>query len=55
MLRNKNDYLTLFSLIGTTYGGNGATTLMLFNLNGAVPFHGMRYCIVTNGIYPTRQ
>lgn len=29
----------LFSLLGTTYGGNGQTTFALPNLNGRVPIH----------------
>jgi microcystin-dependent protein len=29
----------LFSLLGTTYGGNGQTTFALPNLNGRVPVH----------------
>ena len=29
----------LFSLLGTTYGGNGVTTFQLPNLQGSVPFH----------------
>jgi microcystin-dependent protein len=29
----------LFSLLGTTYGGNGTTTFNLPNLQGRVPFH----------------
>jgi microcystin-dependent protein len=29
----------LFSLLGTTYGGNGTTTFQLPNLQGRVPFH----------------
>ncbi len=29
----------LFSLLGTTYGGNGATTFALPNLQGRVPLH----------------
>ena len=29
----------LFSLLGTTYGGNGQTTFGLPDLRGAVPFH----------------
>jgi microcystin-dependent protein len=32
-----NQYAPLFSLIGTTYGGNGSTNFMLPNLNGRVP------------------
>ena len=31
-----NQQQTLFSLIGTTYGGNGQTTFQVPNLNGAV-------------------
>ena len=30
---------TLFTLIGTTYGGNGETTFSLPNLQGCVPVH----------------
>lgn len=30
----------LFSLIGTTYGGNGVTTFQLPDLQGRVPVHG---------------
>src|ERR1700677_4808089 len=29
----------LFSLLGTTYGGNGSSTFMLPNLQGQVPIH----------------
>ena len=34
-----NDYLVLFSLIGTTYGGDGMTNFMLPDLRGRVPVH----------------
>jgi microcystin-dependent protein len=34
-----NQYAALFSLLGTTYGGNGTTTFGLPNLQGAVPVH----------------
>jgi microcystin-dependent protein len=34
-----NQYQALFSLLGTTYGGNGMTTFMLPNLQGRVPLH----------------
>lgn len=34
-----NQYTALFSLIGTTYGGNGVTTFLLPNLRGNVPLH----------------
>jgi microcystin-dependent protein len=32
-------YVALFSLIGTYYGGNGTTTFQLPNLQGRVPIH----------------
>ncbi len=34
-----NQNQALFSLLGTTYGGNGQTTFGLPNLQGAVPIH----------------
>ena len=34
-----NQNQALFSLLGTTYGGNGQTTFMLPNLQGRVPNH----------------
>lgn len=34
-----NQNAALFSLIGTTYGGNGVNTFMLPNLQGMVPIH----------------
>jgi microcystin-dependent protein len=34
-----NQNTALFSLIGTTYGGNGVTTFMLPNLQGRTPIH----------------
>lgn len=36
-LLNINQYTALYSIIGITYGGNGAQTFGLPNLNGAVP------------------
>ncbi|MBX7532070.1 tail fiber protein [Qipengyuania sp. 1XM1-15A] len=44
----------LFSLLGTTYGGDGRTTFALPDLRGDAPA-GMRYCVVTQGIYPSRS
>src|ERR1700683_4673125 len=32
-------YSALFSLLGTTYGGNGTTTFNLPNLQGCIPYH----------------
>jgi len=34
-----NQNQALFSLLGTTYGGNGQTTFALSNLRGRVPIH----------------
>ena len=34
-----SEYDTLFTLIGTTYGGDGQSTFGLPNLNGRVPMH----------------
>lgn len=45
----------LFSLIGTTYGGNGSTNFAVPNMLGLEPIPGMNYYIMVNGIYPTRD
>jgi len=42
----------LFSILGTTYGGNGQSTFMLPNLTGRSPLAQGGYVICTNGIYP---
>lgn len=42
----------LFSILGTTYGGDGKTTFALPKL--AAPTAGMNYVIAVNGIYPSR-
>jgi microcystin-dependent protein len=34
-----NQYSALFSILGTTYGGNGTTTFALPNLQGSFPMH----------------
>lgn len=34
-----NQNAALFSILGTTYGGNGTTTFALPNLQGRVPMH----------------
>lgn len=46
----------LYSLLGTTFGGNGTTTFCLPNLRPAATGWGyVRYFMcVTNGIYPER-
>jgi hypothetical protein len=42
----------LFSLLGTTYGGNGQTTFALPNLSGLEP-DGVNYIICVAGVYPS--
>ncbi|WP_198134516.1 phage tail protein [Geotalea uraniireducens] len=50
-------YQSLFTLIGTTFGGNGTTTFCLPDLRSAIPIQeiGMHYCIAIQGIYPSRN
>jgi microcystin-dependent protein len=45
----------LFSLIGSTYGGDGKTTFALPNLKGASPLPNMKYYIAIQGMYPQRS
>lgn len=51
----------LFSLLGIQYGGDGRTTFALPDLRGALAARTtegklteVRYCIVTQGIFPSR-
>jgi microcystin-dependent protein len=44
----------VFSLLGTTYGGNGTTTFALPNLKGKEPVPGSVFCICMQGIFPSR-
>ena len=44
----------LFSLLGTTYGGDGRTTFALPDLRPLAP-NGMTYMICDEGIYPSRR
>ena len=44
----------LFSLIGTTYGGNGTTTFQLPDLRSVAP-NNMTYSICVYGVYPARS
>mgnify|MGYP001802741561 CR=1 FL=1 len=52
-LLNIEEHVELFSLYGTTYGGDGRTTFGLPNMSG--PVEGTQYCIVEFGIYPSRS
>lgn len=47
-----NQNQALFSLLGTTYGGNGSTTFALPDLADAAP-SGMTYYICVQGIFPS--
>lgn len=51
-----SNYQALFSLLGTTFGGNGSTTFCLPDLRSASLFlTNMKYYIAIQGIYPSRQ
>src|SRR4051812_14963524 len=50
-----NENQALFSLLGTTYGGDGITTFALPNLNAGTLQAGLNYIISVNGIYPSRN
>ena len=47
------NYTTLFSILGTTYGGDGRTTFALPKLDS--PVAGTHYMICLNGLYPPRS
>ena len=44
----------LFSLLGTSFGGDGMTTFALPNLQGKAPAPNLQYFIAMNGVYPSR-
>lgn len=50
------EYTALFSLYGTTFGGDGRTTFGLPDLmtTAKVDQPGIRYCVAIYGIYPSR-
>jgi len=48
-----NTNTALFSLLGTTFGGDGRTTFALPNLAGPAP--GVGYYIAMQGIFPSRN
>jgi microcystin-dependent protein len=49
-----NQNQALFSILGTTYGGDGQTTFALPDLNGKIPGPGPKVIICVEGIYPSR-
>lgn len=51
-----SDYSTMYSLLGTDYGGNGFINFALPHLQPPPGLNGAgqgQYCICINGIYPT--
>jgi Phage Tail Collar Domain/Collagen triple helix repeat (20 copies) len=48
-----SQYTALFSLLGTTYGGDGRTTFALPDLRDEAPA-GTNYVITIDGLYPSR-
>ena len=56
-LMNISQNTALFSLIGTTYGGDGVTTFALPNLPGPKDASGaaLNWVIALEGIYPSRD
>lgn len=52
---NITSYAPLFSLVGTSYGGDGRTYFCLPNLLGTEPVPDMNYYIAYQGEYPARQ
>ncbi|MDF2960899.1 MAG: phage Tail Collar domain protein [Paenibacillus sp.] len=44
----------LFSLLGTTYGGDGQTNFQIPDLRGASPMPGVNYYIAVQGVFPSR-
>lgn len=53
-----NNYIALFALLGTTYGGDGVTTFALPDLRDVAPQSAngvpMTYTICDQGIFPSR-
>jgi microcystin-dependent protein len=49
-----NQNLALFSLLGTTFGGNGETDFALPDLRSHAPVSGANYIIAVEGTFPSR-
>lgn len=47
-----SEFSALYSLLGTTYGGNGTTTFALPNITAPT---GLRYIICVDGLYPSQS
>lgn len=52
-----SQYQALFSLLGTTYGGDGRTNFALPDLRSKSPFPAgvIGYCIAMQGVFPSRD
>lgn len=50
-----SQYQVLFSLFGTTYGGDGINTFAVPNMQGLEPVPNLKYYIVSEGLYPPRS
>ena len=44
----------LYSLLGTTFGGDGTTSFALPDLRGKAPLAGNEFAIAVVGVYPQR-
>jgi microcystin-dependent protein len=50
------EHAALFSLLGTTFGGDGIRDFSLPDLRGMIaPFQSLTFCIATDGAFPTRD
>jgi microcystin-dependent protein len=49
------DYQAMYALLGTYFGGDGTTDFALPDLRNKASLNGARYCVVTRGIFPSRQ
>ncbi|MDO8846142.1 MAG: tail fiber protein [Methylicorpusculum sp.] len=47
-------HVMVYTLLGTTYGGDGQRTFALPNLVGKEPAPGLVYCICVEGLFPSR-
>lgn len=49
-----SQYVQLYQLLGTTFGGDGKTTFGLPDLKDKAPAKGLHYCICYQGQMPRR-
>jgi microcystin-dependent protein len=53
-IMNINDNIVLFALLGNHFGGDGEYTFGIPDLRDREP-KGMKYCIATKGMFPSRS